>query len=95
MGDTQPHHAKTTGVSFKVEEELAEFLRALPNTSEFIRKAIIAKLGMKCPLCGGRGILTGGLEAKSQNEVGSKEPPLTGCSEDDNSMHDQASSTLP
>jgi hypothetical protein len=48
-------------VAFKVEEELAEFLDKLQNKSEFIRKAIIAQLGMACPLCAGSGIVPRGL----------------------------------
>jgi len=38
-------------VAFKVEDDLADFLDALPNKSEFIRKAILAQFGMTCPLC--------------------------------------------
>ena len=36
-------------VAFKVEDELAEFLDALPNKSEFIRKAILAQFGFARP----------------------------------------------
>jgi hypothetical protein len=41
----------------KVEAELAEFLNALPNRSEFIRRAILDLLGKICPLCSGRGFV--------------------------------------
>jgi hypothetical protein len=48
-------------VAFKVEDELAEFLDALPNKSEFIRKAILAQFGMTCPLCTGTGVVDKGI----------------------------------
>lgn len=48
-------------VAFKVEEELAEILDNLPNKSAFIRKAIVAQLGMACPLCNGSGVVPRGL----------------------------------
>ena len=51
----------TEVVSFKVEQELAEFLKKLPNKSAFIRKAIVAQLGMACPLCNGKGVVPRGL----------------------------------
>ena len=53
--------AKTEIVAFKVEEELANFLNKLQNKSAFIRKAIIAQLGMACPLCQGTGTVPRGL----------------------------------
>ena len=37
---------KSQIVAFKAEEELATFLNKLPNKSAFIRKAIVAQLGM-------------------------------------------------
>src|SRR5438445_2366661 len=52
---------KSQIVAFKVEEELAEFLNKLPNKSAFIRKAIVAQLGMTCPLCNGHGVVPRGL----------------------------------
>ena len=48
-------------VAFKVEDELAQFLDALPNKSEFIRKAILAQFGMTCPLCSGTGVVDKGI----------------------------------
>jgi hypothetical protein len=53
--------AKPAVVAFKVEEALAELLDKLPNKSAFIRKAIIAQLGMACPLCNGSGVVARGL----------------------------------
>lgn len=50
-----------TVVAFKVEEELAELLNKLPNKSAFIRKAIVAQLGMACPLCNGAGVVPKGV----------------------------------
>src|SRR5437016_12035010 len=52
---------KTEVVAFKVEAELAEFLNKLPNKSAFIRKAIVAQLGMACPLCNGTGVVPKGI----------------------------------
>lgn len=52
---------KSEIVAFKVEEELATFLNKLQNKSAFIRKAIIAQLGMACPLCEGSGTVPRGL----------------------------------
>lgn len=54
-------HAKPAVVAFKVEEELAEILNKLPNKSAFIRKAIVAHLGLTCPLCNGHGVVPRGL----------------------------------
>src|SRR5262245_30944868 len=53
--------AKSAVVAFKVEEELAELLNRLPNKSAFIRKAIVAQLGMACPLCDGAGVVPRGI----------------------------------
>lgn len=55
--------AKTEIVAFKVEESLALFLNKLQNKSDFIRKAIIAQMGMTCPLCNGSGVVPSGLHA--------------------------------
>lgn len=44
-------------VSFKVDHELMELLRQVPNRSEFIRSAILVALDSACPLCNGTGIL--------------------------------------
>ena len=52
---------KSQIVAFKVEEDLAEFLNKLPNKSAFIRKAIVAQLGMACPLCSGAGVVPRGI----------------------------------
>jgi hypothetical protein len=52
---------KTAVVAFKVEKELAELLDKLPNKSAFIRKAIVAQLGMACPLCNGKGVVPRGV----------------------------------
>lgn len=45
-------------ITFKVDEDLGEAIREIPNRSEFIRTAIIAALGSVCPLCNGTGTLT-------------------------------------
>src|SRR5271163_86940 len=53
--------SKPEVVAFKVETELAELLNKLPNKSAFIRKAIVAQLGMACPLCNGSGVVPRGI----------------------------------
>ena len=45
-------------VTFKVDAELGEVMRRIPNRSRFIRSAILAALGGICPLCNGSGVLT-------------------------------------
>ena len=45
-------------ITFKVEPQLAEILRRMPNRSEFIRSAILNSLDHVCPLCQGSGILS-------------------------------------
>jgi hypothetical protein len=54
-------HPKTAVVAFKVEKELADLLNKLRNKSDFIRKAIVAQLGMACPLCNGQGVVPRGV----------------------------------
>src|ERR671936_3107522 len=53
--------AKTAVVAFKVEKELANLLNKLKNKSDFIRKAIVAQLGMSCPLFNGQGVVPRGV----------------------------------
>ena len=45
-------------ITFKVDGDLWESLRDIPNRSEFIRSAIQAALKWTCPLCRGTGTLT-------------------------------------
>jgi hypothetical protein len=52
---------KSQIVAFKVEDDLAQFLDALPNKSEFIRRAILAQFSMTCPLCSGTGVVEKGI----------------------------------
>jgi hypothetical protein len=56
-----PRKPPKTLVAFKVESELADLLNKLKNKSEFIRKAIVAQLGMACPLCNGQGVVSRGV----------------------------------
>ena len=53
--------SKTAVVAFKVEKDLADLLNKLRNKSDFIRKAIVAQLGMACPLCQGMGVVPRGV----------------------------------
>jgi hypothetical protein len=45
-------------ITFKVDKDLLEEIKNIPNRSEFIRGAIISALGVLCPLCNGYGMLT-------------------------------------
>jgi hypothetical protein len=45
-------------ITFKVDENLRQAIKNIPNRSEFIRSAIIAALGSVCPLCNGSGMLS-------------------------------------
>ncbi len=45
-------------ITFKVDEELLERLKSLPNRSEFIRRAVLNAIDNVCPLCQGAGSLT-------------------------------------
>lgn len=45
-------------ITFKVDNNLREAIKNIPNRSEFIRSAIVAALGSVCPLCNGSGMLT-------------------------------------
>ena len=48
---------KAETITFKVDPDLAEAMRSIPNRSAFIRKALIQALERLCPLCGGSGLL--------------------------------------
>jgi hypothetical protein len=45
-------------ITFKVDKDLLEMIKKIPNRSEFIRTAILSAMGTVCPLCSGNGILT-------------------------------------
>jgi len=49
---------KTVQITVKLDGALTEFLDAIPNRSEFIRKAVIRYGGFACPLCGGKGYVS-------------------------------------
>ena len=49
---------KQSIITFKVDTDLLEAIKEIPNRSEFIRSAIINALGSVCPLCNGSGMLT-------------------------------------
>ena len=46
-----------TRVTFRVETDLAETLRELPNQTQFVEDALRDALGRTCPLCRGDGRL--------------------------------------
>jgi hypothetical protein len=45
-------------VTFKVNGDLLEVIKTIPNRSEFIRSAIMTALESACPVCNGTGLLT-------------------------------------
>ena len=45
-------------ISFKVNGDLLEVIKNIPNRSEFIRAAIMTALDNVCPLCNGTGLLS-------------------------------------
>ena len=45
-------------ITFKVNEDMYDVIKDIPNRSEFIRTAIMMALENICPLCNGTGILT-------------------------------------
>jgi len=45
-------------MTVRLPEELAELLDQLPNRSDFVRGALLERLGSLCPHCGGSGVLT-------------------------------------
>ena len=45
-------------ITFKVDRELAELIKRIPNRSDFIRRAVLSALDNTCPLCQGSGIIT-------------------------------------
>jgi hypothetical protein len=45
-------------ITFKVNEDLLEVIKSIPNRSEFIRAAIMMALENICPVCNGTGLLT-------------------------------------
>ena len=49
---------KQSVITFKVDDELYQAIKNIPNRSEFIRSAILGALGSVCPLCNGSGMLT-------------------------------------
>ncbi len=56
MAQRQRHKGEV--ITFKVDPDLAEVLRLMPNRSQFIRAAVLSALGHVCPLCQGLGILS-------------------------------------
>ena len=59
MARPQQHREhKDEVITFKVEPQLAEILKRMPNRSQFIRSAILNSLEHVCPLCQGLGILS-------------------------------------
>jgi hypothetical protein len=68
-------------ITFKVDSELAAFLKKLPNRSAFIRHSIVEALGNFCPVCSGTGLLT--RSQKKHWESFSKSHPLKKCTKCD------------
>lgn len=45
-------------ITFKVDGQLLEAMKGIPNRSDFIRNAVLAALDSVCPVCKGTGVLT-------------------------------------
>ena len=52
--------AQKRRVTFRLEEELADALRQLPNQTAYVERVLREALGRVCPLCEGRGEVPGG-----------------------------------
>jgi len=52
------NNSKDEIITFKVDKQLAEAMKGIPNRSEFIRSAILTALDSVCPLCKGTGMLS-------------------------------------
>lgn len=62
-----------TRVTFRVEAELANALRELPNQTKFVEDALRNALGETCPVCHGEGtILSRGMRVSNVREQGIK-----------------------
>ena len=49
---------KSEIITLKVDADLLETMKGIPNRSDFIRAAILAALDNICPVCAGTGILS-------------------------------------
>ena len=45
-------------ITFKVDADLAKYIKSLPNSSDFIREAVLQAMKHTCPLCRGKGTMT-------------------------------------
>ncbi len=70
---------KQETITFKVDQDLAELIKQLPNRSQFIRHAILNMMENTCPLCQGTGILNPS-QKRHWNEF-SREHELQKCEE--------------
>ncbi len=78
MKPKRQQNGKHCVVTFKVEAEVAEFLTAMPNKSEFIRKALLSALLEPCPICNGKGSIPRSLR-RDLDAIFEKQP-LVPCS---------------
>jgi hypothetical protein len=49
---------KNEVITFKVDTELREAMKGIPNRSAFIRNAVLAAVESACPVCKGTGVFT-------------------------------------
>jgi hypothetical protein len=73
--------AKQEMVTLKVDRELAQALKMLPNRSEFIRQAMLKALANVCPVCQGTGMLS--VAQRRHWDRFAKGHPLVHCDECD------------
>lgn len=82
-------------VTFKVDEDLMDLMKGIPNRSAFIRTAILRSLESACPLCKGTGVLSP--KQKEHWDTFANSHPLAEC-EDCHELHLQclvANTTTP
>ena len=68
---------KTGQVSLRVGEDIASLLGPMVNASEFIRRAILAHAGCRCPLCLGHGFVPMGIGEHFAELVASTPTPAS------------------
>ena len=62
-----------TRVTFRVEADLADALRELPNQTKFVEDALRNALGRTCPVCHGEGrLIQRGIRVSNVREQGIK-----------------------
>ena len=75
---------KSEIITFKVDEALLTAMQAIPNRSDFIRRAVVTALEVTCPLCQGTGMMS--TEQKQHWDAFAADHQVVECS-DCHEMH--------